>query len=129
MADLDAENVFHIIVNNHTDFMTAMETYLSSLSDSNTRATIFVTNIPYDTIQDKVFYYLVDIEIMLKLTQLEEEKEKDPDNEWIDLQIAYYEFLLDDVDYHFDTIQQKYPDTYLFLINISAGNPGLGGTA
>ena len=40
--------------------------------------------------------------------------------------IEYYESLLDDEEYHFDIIQQAYPDTYLFLTNIYAGNSIIG---
>ena len=59
MADLDAENVYRLIVQGSSS-IDALNEYYSSMTVSNTRAEIFLQHIPYETVKEKVFNALID---------------------------------------------------------------------
>ena len=59
MADLDAENIYHIILQGNSA-VEASNTYYASINDSNTRADIFLQHIPYNTVEEKIFDELLD---------------------------------------------------------------------
>ena len=56
-ADLDAENIFRIIIQGKTT-IEAIEEYYSSFSSTVNRATTFLGHISYETVRDKVFNHL-----------------------------------------------------------------------
>ncbi len=59
MADLDAENIYHLILQGNSA-IAASNTYYSNMNFSNTRADIFLQHIPYNTVEEKIFNELLD---------------------------------------------------------------------
>ena len=59
MADLDAENIYHIILK-WNSAVEASNTYYANINDSNTRADVFLQHIPYNTVEEKIFNELLD---------------------------------------------------------------------
>lgn len=111
-ADLDAENIYRLIAQGAT-LVNATNTYYASLTSTRTRATKFLEYIDYTTVKTKIYYELID-----KALQ-----------RIVDMAIAegdialcqYYTNLMNDEQYHIDTIRQNYPDTYDFLYSLRDG--------
>jgi len=55
-ADLDAENIYRLILTGKT-FVEAANQYYPSLTSTNTRADVFLSHIPYSIVEQKVFTY------------------------------------------------------------------------
>ena len=108
-ADLDAENTFRYILRGYSS-VNAISEYYGSFSDTINRATIFLNYISYDVVRDKVFYELIDADIitLMSLAALQGDI----------VTVNYYKNLLNDVNYHWDTIRDLYPDTYYFLTSL-----------
>ena len=111
-ADLDAENIYRLISQGAT-LVNATNTYYASLTPTRTRATKFLEYIDYTTVKTMIYYELID-----KALQ-----------RIVDMAIAegdialcqYYTNLMNDEQYHIDTIRQNYPDTYDFLYSLRDG--------
>ena len=71
-ADLDAENVYRLIINGNTS-VTAMNSYYSNLTSSRTRADVFLQYIGYSTVKEKVFYELIDMQLSLLMSNASEQ--------------------------------------------------------
>ena len=109
MADLDAENLYRIVLNG-TSIIDATNTYYNSLTAFNTRAHIFLGHIPYDSVQSKVFYELIDIHLYTYLNEAINNANPFAANSIME--------LINDEQYHWDTIYSNYPDTYNFLLSL-----------
>ena len=110
MSDLDAENLYQLILNGYSS-TDAVANYYSSLSNNNTRAHVFTSYIAYDYVRSKVFYSLIDAELYKMMNAASESK---------DIATAMYYFeLIHDEEYHWDTIKNSYPDTYNFLKSLN----------
>ena len=110
LSDLDAENLYQLILQNYST-IDAISNYYSSLSSDNTRAHVFIGHIAYDYIQSKVFYELID-DVLYKMMNNASKSN--------DIVTAMYYFeLIHDEEYHWDTIKSDYPDTYNFLKSLN----------
>ncbi len=116
-ADLDAENSYRYILNG-TSSVNAISEYYCSFSDFENRATIFLDYVPYEFICDSVFYELIDKEIINQIAQATELGDDD--------RVAYYFSLLEDEEYHWEQIQEIYPDTYNFLRSLEDNLENIG---
>ena len=105
-SDLDAENIYHIIIQGSSSVQ-AFSSYYTSIANGNNRSIIFKTHISYDTVRDKVFTELIDSQIRQIIISyyLADNMDK----------VEEYERLLDDEEYHWNTIKNQYHDTYNFL--------------
>ncbi len=111
-ADLDAENIYRLIQQGNSSIV-AINSYYKSLTSTKTRAKIFLQNIPYDEVQNKVFYQLIDEDLTIKAeaavsmgnTQMAE----------------YYNSLIVDEQYHWSQLKALYSDTYDFLHSLQDG--------
>ena len=110
MADLDAENIYRLIIQGISAIAAANE-YYSNMTSSNTRAIIFLQHIPYDTVKEKIFYELIDAQLYALLSNAS--------NQGNIVLVNYYLNLLNDEQYHFDTIKANYCDTYNFLKSLN----------
>lgn len=89
MADLDAENVYRMILQGDS-WMDAFNAYYFIMNSSNTRANIFLKHISYETVKGKIFNELIDA----------------------------VSLVIFDEQYHLDVIKSNYPDTYDFLMSL-----------
>ncbi len=112
MADLDAENIYRLITQGKSTIV-AINEYYSNMTSSNTRADMFLQNISYNTVKQKVFYELIDAELYLFMTNAS--------NQGDIFMTKYYLDLINDEQYHYDTIKSRYPDTYDFLKSLNDG--------
>ncbi len=112
MADLDAENIYRLITQGKSAIV-AINEYYSNMTSSNTRADMFLQNISYNTVKQKVFYELIDAELYLFMTNAS--------NQGDIFMTKYYLDLINDEQYHYDTIKSRYPDTYDFLKCLNDG--------
>ena len=112
MADLDAENIYRLITQGKSAIV-AINEYYSNMTSSNTRADMFLQNISYNTVKQKVFYELIDAELYLFMTNAS--------NQGDIFMTKYYLDLINDEQYHYDTIKSRYPDTYDFLKSLNDG--------
>jgi len=55
-ADLDAENIYRLILTGKS-YIEAVNQYYPSLTSTNTRADVFLSHIPYATVEQKIFTY------------------------------------------------------------------------
>ena len=110
MSDLDAENVYRLILQGYAS-INALNEYYSNMNTSNTRADIFLQYIPYSIVKQKIFYELIDANLYTLLSNASIEKD-------IAL-INYYLDLINNEQYHYDTIKSNYPDTYDFLMSLN----------
>ena len=108
MSDLDAENIYRLLLQGKSS-LEATNEYYSNLSLSNTRADIFLQYIPYTVVREKIFYELIDAEIYGILPGISDVN-----------QIQAYLDLINNEQYHYDTIKDNYPDTYNFLKSLEA---------
>lgn len=60
LADLDAENIYRLI-NNDMSAIEAINHYYTILACGANRAQIFLEHISFETVVDKVFWYLIDM--------------------------------------------------------------------
>ena len=110
-ADLDAENIYHLILSGKT-LVEATNEYYDSLTSQNTRASIFLAHINYQYIDASINEWLVDKDLRLMIdayTKLENDE-----------MVAYYENLLNDAEYHLNVIRSQ-PDTYNFMCSVRDG--------
>lgn len=110
MSDLDAENIYRIIIQGNTS-IDAINTYYSQLSASNTRADIFLQHLPFNTVKGKIFYELIDAQLYSFMSNAS--------NQGDIVMTQYYLNLINDEQYHWDTIKSNYPDTYDFLKSLN----------
>lgn len=110
MSDLDAENIYHIILQGFSSAQ-AFSNYYASLANGSNRSVLFKAHITYDTVRIKVFTELIDAQISYWISYYTEQ------NNLIMLQ--YYCELLDDEEYHWNTIKNQYHDTYNFLKSLN----------
>ncbi len=101
-ADLDAENIYRILLTEDS-FIDAVNTYYSSLSNTNNRAMIFQAYIPYDVIQGMIFNILVDNGLKLAFVDI--------------FDVNSYE-LSHAESYYWNVLETNYHDTYDFLNSI-----------
>ena len=117
-SDLDAENTFRYILSGYSS-VNAISDYFCSFSGTTNRATIFLNYISYDVVCDKVFYELIDADIITLMSFASQQGDI--------VTVNIYRNLLNDEEYHWDTIQNSYPDTYDFLISLQNKLANLGG--
>ena len=98
MSDLDAENIFRLIMKEKT-VAEAITEYYSDMALHNNRATIFLQHIPLRTVKEKIFCELIGSYL------IQEYKVKKN----ILSDIINYEDCL------WDSLESFYPDTYNFL--------------
>ena len=98
MSDLDAENIFHLIMKEKT-VAEAITEYYSDMALHNNRATVFLQHIPLRTVKEKIFCELIGSHL------IQEYKVKKN----ILSDIINYEDCL------WDSLESFYPDTYNFL--------------
>ena len=110
MSDLDAENVYRLLLQGYTS-IEALNVYYSYMTESNTRSNIFLQYIPYSTVKQKIFYELIDAKLYELLSQASGQTN-------IAL-INYYVDLINDEQYHYNTIKSQYSDTYNFLMSLN----------
>ena len=109
-ADLDAENIYRLIINNNYSSVQATSIYYQSLTNQ-TRATVFLTYISFNYVKAKIFSALVDSELFeLYYSALRQE---DNDNAQVLFNLIY------DEPYHWTVIRSRYPDTYDFLMSLN----------
>lgn len=111
-ADLDAENIYRFILQGRTS-ISAIDSYYSNLSSCFTRAHQFLSYINYTTVQEKVFYELIDKDLTLLVNSASQQG-----NIYL---VNYYINLINNEQYHWDTISASYPDTYNFLRSLQNG--------
>lgn len=109
------------MITGNYDYISATNSYYESMMHGTTRANIFKTYLPYSTIQQKVFDYLIDNQLRLEILLWEEQRPALADDPIIESMISYYNYLLNDEAYHHQIIQDQYPDTYHFLLSVEQG--------
>ena len=108
-ADLDAENIYREI-SSSVDYLGAICNYYRNLTSTNNRAHVFLNHIDYATVQSKVFHELIDKEIYVQLAIA---------YEWLDYEtISRLNALLNDEEFHWNVIEDRYHDTYNFLLSL-----------
>lgn len=107
ICDLDAENIYRLMIQNSSSVIDSMGNYYENLSDENTRAVCFLEYIDYETVKNKVYYHLVDRNIIMNIELANQNN--DPGT------ALYWSNLLTDEAYHVRIIYNGYPDTYDFL--------------
>ena len=117
MADLDAENIYRLIIQGKSS-INALNEYYSDMTSSNTRANIFLQYIPYSTVKQKIFYELVDAQLYMFMSNAS--------NQGNTVLVNYYLNLINDEQYHFETIKTNHPDTYNFLKSLEDGCMTMG---
>lgn len=110
MSDLDAENVYRLLLQGYTS-IDAMNVYYSNMNASNTRADMFLQYIPYSTVKQKIFYELIDAQLYIFLSNASSQGDIYMTNYWLN--------LINDEEYHFNEIKSKYSDTYDFLMSLN----------
>lgn len=108
-ADLDAENIYRTIIQNQNS-IDAISNYYCAFTSVTNRSHIFLSYISYETVCEKVFYELIDKDLILLMSLAA--------NQGDTVSVNYYFNLLNDEQYHWDTIQEDYPDTYSFLLSL-----------
>lgn len=110
MSDLDAENIYHIILQGSSSAQ-AFSSYYASLANGSNRSLIFKTHISYDAVRNKVFTELIDAQIIYWMSYYSSEGNI--------VMVQYYSNLLNDEEYHWNTIKTQYHDTYNFLKSLN----------
>ena len=113
-ADLDAENIYRYIIEGKKSIH-AFNIYYSELARNGNRAIKFKSYISYNTVQEKVFYYLIDVKLKNQIASASQIRDVKTINE--------LSALLNSEEYHWDTIKKDYPDTYNFLKSLYNGLP------
>lgn len=110
-ADLDAENVYHLIISGNS-YLDAHNGYYESLCVS-TRGEQFVSHICYETIESMIYYELIDKDLYTFIGLALEQEDY--------VRYQFYQNLLLDEQYHIDLIRESYPDTYNFMCSVRDG--------
>ncbi len=105
-ADLDAENVYRLMLANMSS-IDAFNEYYSQIFSGANRANIFLGYISYDYVQEKVFFELIDKALINSMVLAYQVKEYS--------MALYYSKLMSDEEYHWKRIKEECPDTYDFL--------------
>ena len=105
-ADLDAENIYRKIIQGYSS-VSAINSYYSNLSTSSNRADVFLKYISFSTVKKKVFYELIDRNLSFSINTAAQQG-----NTYL---VDYYTELMNDEQYHWNTIKNSCPDTYDFL--------------
>lgn len=108
IADLDAENIYRQIIQGKSITL-ASDNYFNLLSTS-TRAYIFTSYIPYETIEYKVYYELVDKQLNNRINLAASQGDL--------VTVKILQALLEDKEYHQEMIESNYPDTHDFLYSV-----------
>ena len=108
-ADLDAENIYRKIILRYSS-VNALNSYYSNLSTCCNRADIFLNNISYNVVKEKVFYELVDKNLSFLMNLASQQGNIRLVNHYID--------LMNNEQYHWDIIKNSCPDTYNFLKSV-----------
>ena len=74
-------------------------------------ATLFKTHITYEAVRNEVFTELIDAQILYWMSYYSNEDDF--------IMVRYYSNLLNDEEYHWNTISAQYPDTYDFLKSLN----------
>ena len=107
-ADLDAENVYQLVLEGKS-LVDATNEYYASLTSQNTRADVFLQHIDFATIEAKINEELIDKELRMLMRLAAEQGFAD--------EAQRYRELLEDDEYHQEVIK-SYPDTYNFLCSV-----------
>ena len=110
MADLDAENIYQLLMQGYSS-LDAINHYYGDMLLSETRADIFLQNIPYDTVKSKIFYEMIDWDLYRLMS--------DAADQGNILLVKYYTDLINNEQYHFDEIKSRHPETYDFLMSVN----------
>lgn len=113
-SDLDAEIVYRYIIQGRSSIH-ALNIYYSELARNGNRAIKFKSYISYETVQAKVFYYLVDIYIRAQMSLAANAGDIGAVNDYMS--------QLNSEKFHWDRIREDYPDTYNFLKSLDNGLP------
>ena len=89
----------------------AINHYYGDMLLSETRADIFLQNIPYDTVKSKIFYEMIDWDLYRLMS--------DAADQGNILLVKYYTDLINNEQYHFDEIKSRHPETYDFLMSVN----------
>ncbi len=111
-ADLDAENIYRMIVQGNTS-VGAMNLYYNNLTCCYTRAQCFLKYISLAAVQEKVFSDLIDKKLIIMMDSAPRLK-----NTYM---VDYYIQLIKNEQYHWDAIRENYYDTYNFLLSLRDG--------
>ena len=105
MSDLDAENIYHIVLQGYSS-VEAISNYYSSLTSENNRSHVFTSHISYDTVRNMVFYELIDAKLIGLINENYHNKDM----------IVYYSNLLNDENYHWNILKNLLcnPNYHLF---------------
>ena len=106
MSDLDAENIYRLILQGKSS-IEAINEYYYNMTESNTRASIFLQYIPYSTVKQKIFYELIDAKLNKFMSNASSQGDIVMTQYWLN--------LINNEQYHWDTIKTDYEDTYNFL--------------
>ena len=109
MSDLDAENIYRLILQGYAS-IDALNEYYLNMNSSNTRANIFLQHIPYSTVKQKIFYELIDAQLYMFMSNASSQGDV--------VMTQYWWNLINNEQYHFDEIKSKYLDTYDFLMSL-----------
>lgn len=87
----------------------ASNQYYASLATHN-RAFYFLTHISYGRVESRIYYELIDKDLYYLMNEALERGDT----------VTYNTFfeLVNDEQYHIDTIRSNYPDTYDFLCSL-----------
>ena len=108
-ADLDAENIFRHIIQGQSS-IDAINAYYGELNSTVTRADVFLSYISYSTVKGKIFYELIDKHLYFLISIATRNGDI--------FGQEHYSKLLNDEQYHMDSIKEHYPDTYNFLLSL-----------
>lgn len=98
MSNLDAENIYQVIIQGSSSTQ-AFSSYYASLANGSNRSIIFKTHITYDTVRNKVFTELIDAQILYWMSYYS--------NQGNFVMVQYYGNLLNDEEYHWNTINTQ----------------------
>lgn len=117
MSDLDAENIYRLIIQGCSS-TSAAETYYFNMTLSNNRANIFLQHISYETVKEKIFYELIDAQLYVFMSNASSQGDI--------FMTKYYLDLINNEQYHYDTLKSSYPDTYNFLKSLEDRRSTMG---
>ncbi len=110
-ADLDAENVYRILITGKGS-IEAFNSYYKKLTRCHTRADEFLGHISYSFIEENVFYELIDKHLNASMVEASNRQDVE--------MTKYYYDLMNNEQYHWDYIKSNMSDTYDFLKSINA---------
>ncbi len=114
-ADLDAENIYNLILNGYSA-ANAYKHYYNNILKTKSRADCFLEHITYERIKNYIMYSLIDYPLDLMIAQLSRQASSNPYySNVVDSQILLLQINRNSEAYHWDTLKTGYPDTYNFL--------------